>query len=379
MTEETQPMNSELTKMFGMEFPVCGFSHCRDVVIALSKAGGLGVLGTARYSPEQFDIELTKIDEALQGRPYGVTIIFPKAKDDGVPTDADSLVEQVPDGYWEYVRGLAKRFDIPMNETSNNSVPTQGAVNAFPLTRDHALAMLEVVMKHPVALVSSAIGAPPKEAVDRLHAKGVKVCGQVGDPKHVKHHLDAGVDLIVATGTEAGGHTGEIGSLVLTPQVVQAAASVPVLMAGGVGTGRQVAAAFALGAEGVWMGSAWLVSQESDLPEPLKRKLVEAKTSDTIRSRSLSGRMARQLRTPWVNAWEESEAPSPLLPPLQGVLVKQAQAGMLKADGVISGTPVGQIVGDLNAIRPAKDILQGIMADSVDAAERVDKAFADLH
>jgi NAD(P)H-dependent flavin oxidoreductase YrpB (nitropropane dioxygenase family) len=239
--------------------------------------------------------------------------------------------------------------------------------------------MLEVVMKHPVALVSSAIGAPPKEAVDRLHAKGVKVCGQVGDPKHVKHHIDAGVDLIVATGTEAGGHTGEIGSLVLTPQVVQAASPVPVLMAGGVGTGRQVAAAFALGAEGVWTGSAWLVTQESDLPEPLKRKLVEAKTADTLRSRSLSGRMARQLRTPWVNAWEEPGAPAPLLPPLQGVLVKAAQAAMLKSqDGVTSGTPVGQIVGDLNAIRPVKDILQDMMAASVEAAERVDKAFADV-
>ncbi len=369
-------MNSELTTMLGLEFPVCGFSHCRDVVIAISKAGGLGVLGTARYSPEQFDIELSKIDDALQGRPYGVTIIFPAPKPDVTRTDPEYLRSQVPPDYWDYVNQLAERFEIPLGSAENAG---DGAVNAYPLTREHALAMLEVVKKHPVALVSSAIGAPPADAVAELHALGMKVSGQVGDPKHVKRHLDAGVDLIVATGTEAGGHTGEIGSLVLTPLVVKAAGDVPVLTAGGVGTGAQVAAAFALGAEGVWMGSAWLVTQESDLPEPLKHLLVEASVSDTRRSRSLSGRMARQLRTPWVEAWEEPGAPDPLLPPLQGVLVKDAQAAMLRAqDGVNSGTPVGQIVGELNAIRPVADVLQEIMADSVEAAGRVQHAYADL-
>lgn len=373
-------MQTELVKMFGLDFPVCGFSHCRDVVIALSKAGGLGVLGTARYSPEQFDIELTKIDEALGGRPYGVTIIFPKAKeDDDGHNDPQSLAEKIPDEYWTYVRGLANRFGVPVHENAKFVEATEGVVNAFPLTREHALNMLEVVKKHPVALVSSAIGAPPKEAVEELHALGMKVCGQVGDPRHVKHHLAAGVDLIVATGTEAGGHTGDIASLVLTPQVVQAAAPVPVLAAGGIGTGKQVTAALALGAEGVWMGSAWLVTVESDLPDELKRKLVEAKVSDTVRNRSLSGRMARQLRTPWVDAWDEPGAPTPLPAPLQGVLVKDAQAGMLKrGQDDVMGTPVGQIVGDLNAIRSVKDVVLDMMADSVEAAERVDKAFADL-
>ncbi|GAA2339828.1 nitronate monooxygenase [Dactylosporangium salmoneum] len=363
-----------------MDFPVCGFSHCRDVVIALSKAGGLGVLGTARYSPEQFDIELTKIDEALDGRPYGVTIIFPtpKADDDGA-NDPDSLAEKIPDRYWHYVRGLADRFDIPIEDDLKHVEPTQGVVNAFPLTREHALAMLEVTMRHPVSLVSSAIGAPPRDAVDELHRRGVKVCGQVGDPKHVQRHLDAGVDIIVATGTEAGGHTGEIASLVLTPAVVNAAKGVPVLAAGGIGTGKQVTAALALGAAGVWMGSAWLVTVESDLPEELKKKLVAARTSDTIRSRSLSGRMARQLRTPWVDAWEEEGAPSPLLPPLQGVLVKGAQAGMLKrGQENMMGTPVGQIVGDLTAIRSVKDVVLDMMSDSIAAADRVEAAFADL-
>ncbi|GEK79133.1 NAD(P)H-dependent flavin oxidoreductase [Agrococcus baldri] len=369
-------MNSELTEMLGLEFPVCGFSHCRDVVIALSKAGGLGVLGTARYSPEQFDIELSKIDEALDGKPYGVTIIFPAAKPDAQPMDPESLRSQVPEDYWDYIGSLKERFGIPLQSVDG---PGDGAVNAYPLTRDHALAMLEVVKKHPVALVSSAIGAPPTDAVEELHALGMKVSGQVGDPKHVQRHLDAGVDLIVATGTEAGGHTGEIGSLVLTPQVVRAAGDIPVLTAGGVGTGAQVAAAFALGAQGVWMGSAWLVTQESDLPEPLKELLVKASVSDTRRSRSLSGRMARQLRTPWVEAWEEEGAPEPLLPPLQGVLVKDAQSAMLRAQGgVNSGTPVGQIVGDLTAIRPVRDVLQEIMADSVEAAERVQNAYSGL-
>jgi len=372
-------MQTELTTMFGLDIPVCGFSHCRDVVIALSKAGGLGVLGTARYSPEQFDIELTKIDRALNGKPYGVTIIFPAPKDGAAPTDPESLAGQIPDEYWAYIRNLAHRFNIPIDETSKNVAPTEGVVNAFPLTRDHALAMLEVVRRHPVSLVSSAIGAPPRDGVDELHAKGVKVCGQVGDPKHVKRHLDAGVDLIVATGTEAGGHTGDIASLVLTPQVVKAAGGVPVLAAGGIGTGRQLTAALALGAEGVWMGSAWLVTTESELPLELKTKLVAAASSQTIRSRSLSGRMARQLRTPWVEAWEESDALSPLPAPLQGVLVKDVQAGMMKRghEDVI-GTPVGQIIGELNAIRSVREVVLDMMADSIDAAERVNKSFADF-
>jgi len=373
-------MQTELVKMFDLDIPVCGFSHCRDVVIALSRAGGLGVLGTARYSPEQFDIELSKIDEALDGKPYGVTIIFPKPKpSDAEAADPEALAAQIPDEYWRYVHGLASRFGIPVDEGRKNVESTDGVVNAYPLTRDHALAMLEVVKKHPVSLVSSAIGAPPADEVAELHAKGVKVCGQVGDPRHVKHHLDAGVDLIVATGTEAGGHTGDISSLVLTPQVVRAAAPVPVLAAGGVGTGKQLTAALALGAEGVWMGSAWLVSTESELPEELKRKLVAAKAADTIRSRSLSGRMARQLRTPWVDAWEESDSLPPLPAPLQGVLVKDAQAGMMKrGQEEVLGTPVGQIVGELNAIRTVKDIVLEMMTDSVDAATRVESAFADL-
>lgn len=372
-------MQTELAQMFDLEVPVCGFSHCRDVVIALSKAGGLGVLGTARYSPEQFDIELSKIDDALDGRPYGVTIIFPTPKPDPTPLDAEYLSQQIPDEYWSYVNGLANRFHIPVNEGTKNVESTEGAVNAFPLTRDHALAILEVVQKHPVALVSSAIGAPPKEAVDELHAKGVRVCGQVGDPKHVQRHLDSGVDLIVATGTEAGGHTGDIASLVLVPQVVKAAQGVPVLAAGGIGTGRHITASLALGAAGVWMGSAWLVSVESELSDPLKQKLVAAKSADTIRSRSLSGRMARQLRTPWVDAWEEDDALSPLPAPLQGVLVKDAQAGMMKRgqEGVI-GTPVGQAVGEMNAIRSVGEIVLDLMTDSMEAADRVDAAFSDL-
>jgi NAD(P)H-dependent flavin oxidoreductase YrpB (nitropropane dioxygenase family) len=368
-------MQTALTEMFGLDVPVCGFSHCRDVVIALSKAGGLGVLGTARYSPEQLDIELTKIDEALDGRPYGATIIFPTPKDDGVASDPASLRTQVPDEYWNYVRGLADRFHISLDD----STPAEGVVNSFPLTRDYALGILDVVMKHPVALVSSAIGAPPADAVAELHQRGAKCSGQVGDPKHVQRHLDAGVDFIVATGTEAGGHTGEIASLVLTPQVVKVAGDVPVLAAGGIGTGRQLTAALALGAAGVWMGSAWLVTTESELPLELKTKLVAARSSDTIRSRSLSGRTARQLRTPWVEAWEEPGAPTPLPAPLQGVLVKDAQAGMMKRGHEdVLGTPVGQIVGELNAIRPVRDVLLDLMTDSLDAAERVTASFADL-
>lgn len=372
-------MQTEFATMFDLELPLCGFSHCREVVIEVSKAGGLGVLGTARYSPKQIDIELSRIDEALDGRPYGVTIIFPAPKEKDIAMDPESLTREIPDEYWKYVRGLANRFNLSLGEISQNLESTEGMLAAFPLTRDHALAVLEIVKKHPVALVSSAIGAPPKTEVDELHQMGVKVCGQVGDPKHVRRHLEAGTDLVVATGTEAGGHTGDIASFVLAPQVVRAAPGVPVLAAGGIGTGSHMTAALALGAAGVWTGSMWLASAESDLPEDLKLKLVAARSADTIRSRSLSGRTARQLRTPWVEAWEEPGAPTPLPAPYQTILVKDAQAEMLKPghEDVI-GTPVGQTVGEIRAIRPVREIVEEMVEESVAAAHRVDGVFADV-
>jgi NAD(P)H-dependent flavin oxidoreductase YrpB (nitropropane dioxygenase family) len=368
-------IRSQMTDMFGIDYPICGFSHSRDVVVALSSAGGLGVLGTSRFSPAQLDRELSAIDEALEGRPYGVTIIFPQSEGAPDVLEPAALLEQIPDEYWTFLHELAGRFGIPLEPGPSQSTYTEGALAAFPLTREQAMAILDVVKKHPVALVSSAIGAPPRDAVDELHSRGVRVCGQVGHPKHVRRHLEAGVDLIVATGTEAAGHTGEIGSVVLVPQIVRAAGEVAVLAAGGFATGKQLVAALALGAAGVWTGSAWLVTEESDLPDVLKHKLLAASCGDTIRSRSLSGRMSRQLRTPWVEAWHEPGALEPLQAPHQMMLVKDAQAEMLRPghDDVI-GTPLGQVVGELDEIRSVREVVLEMVGDSARAAQRVVRA-----
>ncbi|MCB0997071.1 MAG: nitronate monooxygenase, partial [Acidimicrobiales bacterium] len=321
-------MRTPICEQLGIEFPIFAFSHCRDVVAAVTNAGGFGVLGALAYEPERLEVELNWIDEHVGGKPYGVDFAMPAkyvGQGGGAEATPEYLSSLIPDTYREWVDGLLTEAGIP-------ALPedfTRGAPKAAGLNVDEeGPGQVEVTLSHAgVKMVVNALGPPPKYVVDQCKEHGVLVGGLVGSQQHAERQVAIGTDVIVAQGTEAGGHCGEISTMVLVPQVVDAVGpDVPVLAAGGIADGRQMAAAMALGAQGVWTGSMWLLAAEADMQPEVTENLLGATSRDFIRSRSMTGKPARQFRSAWVAAWEREDAPDPLPMPLQGLLFGEAAA-----------------------------------------------------
>ena len=366
-------MRTPICRTLGIEFPIFAFSHCRDVVAAVTNAGGFGVLGALTFTPEQLEQELAWLDQHVDGRPYGVDIVIPASyvgRDQGDVAKMD-LRNLIPPHFKTWLDDLLARHQVPALP-----VDYDGYSELLGWSQSSGRAHLEVAMAHPIRLVVNALGPPPEDVVALAHAKGIAVGALVGSPEQALKQKAAGVDVIIASGTEAGGHTGEIASMVLTPQVVDAVAPTPVLTAGGVGSGRQLAAALCLGAQGAWTGSIWLTVKESQEAEVLVDKLLAATSRDTIRSRCLTGKPARQLKTDYTMAWEEPGAPVPLPMPLQFMAVAEANNRIHKHSltqhptaGDFAGIAVGQIVGMMNARRPAAEVVRSMVAECVDALE----------
>ncbi|MDN5915282.1 MAG: nitronate monooxygenase [Pseudonocardia sp.] len=360
-------MRTALTTLLGIDAPLVGFNRSPGVVAEVSKAGGLGVLAATAYGPDELDAQLTWIESQLDGRPYGVDLLVPGKTAAGDPADLiASLRAQIPDSHVRFVDELLERYDIPKPATP----PTLHPELVANLDPSGVPALLEVVFAHPVALVANALGTPPPTLVERAKAAGVVVASLVGKPEHAARQLDAGVDLLVAQGTEAGGHTGTIATMILTPEIVDAAGDVPVLAAGGIASGRQMAAALALGAAGVWCGSVWLSSREDITPESVKRKFLAATSSDTLRSPTRTGKPARQLRSAWHDEWERPGSPGPLPMPLQPMLIADAWERIDDAaeNGHAGATAlesffIGQVVGGFTELAPAGDIARRIVDD----------------
>ena len=271
-------MKTSVCEMFGIEVPIFAFSHCRDVVVEVSKAGGLGVLGVGYYTAEQLEVELKWIDDHIGGLPYGVDLLMPNNAD----AEAHSRkvrVEDLPQEQVQFIRKVLDDAGIPRLPEGDNTL--QDEISHITMTKAESLACLEVALKHPIKLVVNALGTPPKEMVDRCHGLGIKVGSLVGKVEHAKAQVEAGVDLLVAQGSEAGGHTGTISSMILWPSVVDAVAPIPVLGAGGIGRGRHMAAALALGCDGIWCGSIWLGTKQSDLLPEMKELLYSAKAEQS--------------------------------------------------------------------------------------------------
>jgi NAD(P)H-dependent flavin oxidoreductase YrpB (nitropropane dioxygenase family) len=369
-------VRTELCDVFGIEFPIFAFSHCRDVVAAVSRAGGLGVLGALAFTPEQLEIELRWIEEHVDGRPYGVDVVMP-ASSAGADLGGDNLAEaldaMIPEGHRRYVEEILERHGIP--PLPADAKRPRGLLG---WTDQGARGQVEVALAHPIALLASALGPPPPDITAQAHEKGIKVAALVGDPKQARKQVAAGVDVIVASGYEAGGHTGEISTLVLVPDVVDAVAPVPVLAAGGIGDGRQVAAALALGAQGVWTGSIWLTVNESDTSPLLLEKLLKAGPRDTVRSRALTGKPARQLKTPWTDAWDDPKGPGALPMPLQFMLTAEAQSRIGRSGNAeLAGLPVGQIVGRMNSVRSTRDVVFDLVEGAVRTIEQLNQQLAE--
>jgi NAD(P)H-dependent flavin oxidoreductase YrpB (nitropropane dioxygenase family) len=362
----------------GIEFPIFAFSHCRDVVAAVSRAGGFGVLGALAFNAEELEVELSWIDDHVDGKPYGVDIVMPNAymgKGEGFTREKISGL--VPPEYRTFVDGVLAEYGVPpLPDQAEDGRDIKAAGLAVDL---EGPGQVEVALKHPTRMLVNALGPPPKEVVDRAHEHGILVGALVGSPRHAVKQVEQGVDIIVAQGTEAGGHTGEISTMVLIPDVVDAVGpDVPVLAAGGIGSGRQMAAALALGAQGAWTGSIWLTVAEADTNPVVVDNLLRAGSRDTVRSRSMTGKPARLLRNAWTDAWERPDAPKTLPMPLQGVVWAEAARRFTRAGTPeLNGFPVGQIVGRMNARRPAGEVVHGLVEEWIATTQRLSGLIED--
>lgn len=363
-------MRTRICDQFNIEFPIFAFSHCRDVVAAVSRAGGFGVLGALAFSPEQLEIELRWIDQHVDGMPYGVDVVMPASYVSDAGADAVALDKMISERHRRFVDDIMERYRVPALPADEPPPP-----GLLGWTHEGARPQVDIALSHRIGLLVNALGPPPSDVIEKAHAQGVPVAALVGTADHARKQVEAGVDVIVASGHEAGGHTGEVTTMILVPEVVAAVQPVPVLAAGGIGSGRQAAAALALGADGVWTGSIWLTVKEADSSPVLVDKLLHATSRDTVRSRSLSGKPARQLRTPWTEAWDGADSPGALPMPLQYMLTGDAQARMHRYAHVedsgakdLLGTPVGQIVGSMNEVRSARDVIYAMVEDFLEAA-----------
>jgi len=364
-------VRTRVCDLFGIDLPIFAFSHCRDVVAAVSKAGGLGVLGALAFSPEQLEIELRWIDEHVGDRPYGVDVVMPASYAGAGELDPEHMAEEldhmIPERHRQFVEGVLAQHHVPPLPADEDK-----PVGLLGWTHEGARPQVDIALAHPIKLLVNALGPPPKDIVDLAHEHGVKVAALVGSVQQAQRQVNQGVDMIVAQGHEAGGHTGEVATMVLVPEVVDAVAPVPVLAAGGIGSGRQIAAALALGAEGVWTGSIWLTTAESDMSPLVVDKLLHATSRDTVRSRIMTGKPARMLRTAWTDAWDAPESPGTLPMPLQYMLTAEAQRRIAKYQvAELTGMPVGQIVGTMNAVRPVRDVIYDLVEGFVEATEHL--------
>lgn len=369
-------MRTRVAELLGVEFPICAFSHCRDVVAAVTNAGGFGVLGAVAHSPQRLRSELTWIEEQTGGKPFGVDLLLPPryvgSERGGI--DAAQVYHLLPEEHRAFVDDLLARYGVAASDEQTRT--PSGGLNVSPKGYEP---LLDVAFAHDIRLIASALGPPPSDLVERAHDNNVLVAALAGTTVHARRHVAAGVDLVVAQGTEAGGHTGEVATMVLVPEVVDAVAPVPVLAAGGIARGRQVAAALALGAEGVWCGSVWLTTEEAETVPAVKEKFLAAGSSDTVRSRSLTGKPARMLRTAWTDEWERPDSPAPLGMPLQSALITEPQIRINKAAiqpdakaRELATYFVGQVVGSLDRVRPTRAVVLDMVEEFIDTVGRLE-------
>lgn len=378
-------MKSPICEMLGIEFPLFAFSHCRDVVAAVSRAGGFGVLGAVNQEPEALEVALSWIDDHVDGKPYGLDVVFAEnlatAGEEGVTRNA--LQTRVPQAHRDFAASLLATAGVeapPPEETAENQPQ--------PFDPGSAFRQLEVAFKHPIKLIANALGVPPPAMIQMGKDHGVPVAALVGSKEHAIRQVSAGVDILVCQGTEAGGHCGEVTTMVLVPEVLKAIkpmGEVPVLAAGGIMTGRQMAGAMAMGAAGAWTGSVWLTTTESEVSEVVREKLLKASSRDAVRTRSRTGKPCRQLRSAWTEAWERSpDSPGPLPMPLMSLVSEgplraaehAAAAGNPQAREMVTSL-VGQGVGLMDSVSSAGQVVQEFKTEFLEAVEHMNALLED--
>jgi NAD(P)H-dependent flavin oxidoreductase YrpB (nitropropane dioxygenase family) len=371
-------MKSPICGMLGIEFPLLAFSHCRDVVAAVSRAGGFGVLGATTHSPQSIEQELKWIDDHVDGKPYGLDVLIPENISTAGEKDVTwkGLEARISQQHRDFTRDLLKKYGVELTTTDLPDNQPQ------PFDAKRALEVLEVSFRHPIRLIANALGVPPKEMIEMGNKHGVPVAALVGAKEHALRQVAAGVDILVVQGTEAGGHCGEVSTMVLVPEVIKAIKhirDVPVLAAGGIMTGRQMAACMAMGAAGVWTGSVWLATVGSETTEIFREKMIAASSRDAVRSRGRTGKPARQLRSVWTDAWDRgADSPGALPMPLQSIISRDAFAsidraaatGNARARDLVSYF-VGQGVGLIDSVKSAGAVVQEFKEDFAGAVEHI--------
>jgi NAD(P)H-dependent flavin oxidoreductase YrpB (nitropropane dioxygenase family) len=372
-------MKSRICDMLGIEFPLLAFSHCRDVVVAVSKAGGMGVFGAVSLSPEKLKEELNWIDEHVDGMPYGIDLIVPnKFEGKGEDVSTDQMLNAIPQGHRDFAKQILTDYNI---DTDGLDDVSEGAKQfRKSLSDEGAATSLEVAFEHPIKLVANALGVPPKVMLDMGKKHNVAVAALVGAKEHAIKQVEAGVDILIASGGEAGGHCGDVSTMVLIPEVykaIQEIKDVPILAAGGITTGSQMAAAMSMGASGAWCGSVWLTTSEAETNPVVKEKMLAASSRDTVRSKSRTGKNSRQLRSPWTDAWEK-KGPEPLPMPLQSLVSEPALKKIDKlSQGGHEGAKelatywVGQGVGLMSQSMSSGAVVQDFKEEFVEAYERL--------
>lgn len=371
-------LRTELCDLLGIEYPVIlagmgpvaggltGPVATAPLVAAVSNAGGLGVIGGAGFSAERLREEIRKV-RSLTDKPFGVDLLLPSnymggAAGGEMPRDPRELI---PAAAREGLKRIVEELGVPWQE-----MPREPAAEPRrPRTGGMSDEQMEVVIEEKVPVFASGLGSPAPW-LDRLKANGTKVLALVGNVKNAKRVAAAGVDIVVAQGTEAGGHTGRVATMALVPQVVDAVAPTPVVAAGGIADGRGIVAALALGAIGVWCGTAFLVSEEANQPDLQKQRILAATDEDTRVTRLYSGKTMRNITNPLIEAWEAAGIQA-LPMGLQGLLIQDLvyscrQAG--REDLLMNAA--GQISGMLDRIRPAADILHDMVAQAAQILAR---------
>jgi NAD(P)H-dependent flavin oxidoreductase YrpB (nitropropane dioxygenase family) len=369
-------MHTELCDQLGIEFPIFAFTHCRDVVVAVSRAGGFGVLGAVGFTPEQLELELNWIDDHIGDHPYGVDIVIPnkyEGMDAGTSTAelTEMLRKMVPQQHLDFAKKILADHGVPTEDADSNALQLLGWTEAT------ATPQVEVALRHPkMSLIANALGTPPRDMIDHIHDSGRKVAALCGSPAQARKHADADVDIIIAQGGEGGGHCGEVGSIVLWPQVVREVAPRPVLAAGGIGSGYQIAAALAMGCQGAWTGSQWLMVEEAENTPVQQAAYSQATSRDTVRSRSFTGKPCRMLRNDWTDAWEQAGNPEPLGMPLQYMVSGMAVAATSKYPDEtvdVAFNPVGQVVGQLTRVEKSSAVIQRWVTEYLEATNRLNE------
>ena len=366
-------MSNQLCEKLGIEYPIFAFTHCRDVVVAVSKAGGIGVLGAVGFTPEQLKEELDWIDAHIGDKHYGVDVVIPQKYEGMGDMNAEemekSLWKMVPDEHMDFAQQLLANAGVPAWPDGSKTMGLMGWTDATatPL-------LLEALTRPNCVMIANALGTPPADKIKMVQDSGRLIGALCGKVKQAIAHKEAGLDFVIAQGGEGGGHTGDVGSIVLWPQIVDALGDTPMLAAGGIGNGRQIAAAMAMGAAGAWTGSLWLTVEEAHTQPAQKESLLNATSEDTIRSRSWTGKTCRMLKNEWTEAWEREDTPDPLGMPLQGMVTSDGMRRTATYAGSgdcqkVAFNPCGQVIGQITEVESCRSVIYRLLDEYVDAIE----------